>query len=256
MTRLMNRMGRWTWVSIGLVCWAARPAAADNDASLHYLLANVLHRHVSQGLVDYESLKKDEDLGKYLNSLAKIDPDKDLSSDSARIAFWINAYNAMVLQGICDAWPIAKLSRRHAIYRRQFTIGGRQVSPEQVQNDILRKKYRDPRILMALCIGAKDGPPLRTRPYYGSDLEATLIDQTIRYLNVKDRIRLLRIRDEVFIPELFRWYEKDFTRKGGVHVFIARHLKNETLSRYMAAVRPKIRYTFFDWSVNAVPAEK
>ena len=84
---------------------AQSPGTFDHQ---HLLLTKVLSRHVSNGRVNYQSLKKNPaELDEYLQKLADIDPDDFKKwSREQQLALWINAYNSFTIKVILDHYPI------------------------------------------------------------------------------------------------------------------------------------------------------
>ena len=81
------------------------PSAVDHSA-----YTDLLQTYVDDaGMVDYGALKAahDEALAPYLQMLAETDPSN--LDDSERLAFWINAYNALTLKLIIDHYPVESI---------------------------------------------------------------------------------------------------------------------------------------------------
>ena len=86
-----------------------RPAAAQTLPD-HALFDSVLTRYLHDGLVDYAGLTADRVvLDRYLDQLGRTSPSSlDLASRDARLAFWINAYNACAMRLVIDHYPIER----------------------------------------------------------------------------------------------------------------------------------------------------
>jgi len=85
----------------------------SQDSASVKIYDNLLHKYIVNGLVDYENLSKDKDLGKYIDALSKFDQGT-LTNKDERLAFWINAYNAYTLKAIADKYPISSINDLHS----------------------------------------------------------------------------------------------------------------------------------------------
>ena len=70
------------------------------------------------------------------------------------LAYWINAYNAFTLRGVLDAYPIASVKDAFALSgffnRQTFVAGGREMTLDHLENQIIRPTYQEPRIHFAV----------------------------------------------------------------------------------------------------------
>mgnify|MGYP001823553073 CR=1 FL=1 len=162
--------------------------------------ASVLEEYVDvNGMVDYAGLQANrEPLDAYIRSLAQ--PDTDGWSEQEWIAFWINAYNARTLQVVIDHYPIENtrwLQPKDGI--RQISgawdkltapILEKDRTLDEIEHDILRKEYNEPRIHMALVCAARSCPKLRNEPYVGEMLDEQLADQSRDFLSHPDRFEV------------------------------------------------------------------
>ena len=150
---------------------------------------NLLHKYIVNGLVDYENLVKDKNLEKYIDALSKFDP-STLTNKNDKLAFWINAYNAYTLKIIVDNYPISSINDLHSggriiahilkttVWDKDFVIiDNKKITLNYIEHDIIRPKFKDPRIHFALVCGAMSCPPLRNEAYIGDKLDEQLNDQ-------------------------------------------------------------------------------
>ncbi len=85
---------------------------AQNKNDQHLLFTQILNDYVHNGLVNYINLKEDKRLDEYLVQLAITNPD-NLLTDEAKLAFWINAYNAFTLKYIIEEYPVESINDLH-----------------------------------------------------------------------------------------------------------------------------------------------
>jgi hypothetical protein len=164
-----------------------------------------------QGLVNYTTLSRNRNpLDAYLQSLETIS--EEVSNDWQEadwIAFWINAYNARTLQVIIDHYPVEGIKKIPGAWKKlTFPVLGKERTLDEIEHGILRKKYREPRIHMALVCAAKSCPKLRGEPYVASRLDEQLADQSRDFLSRPSHLRI--DGKYVYLSPIFKWFKRDF----------------------------------------------
>ena len=134
-----------------------------------------------------------------------------------QMAYWINLYNALVVQLVVDHYPIASIrdigkgSDAPGVgpWRRKLVeVEGTPLSLSDIAHRILRPIWRDPRVHYALACGAVSCPNLQPEPFYADQLDRQLSEAAMAYVN--DR-RCIRIEgDQLGLSSLYRWYREDF----------------------------------------------
>ena len=90
--------------SLALATVTPRPAPEAEATFDHSLFDKILRENVSaDGWVDYKNIRDNhaKDLERYLGKLAAATPPR-LGSVKERMAFWINAYNAVCIKKLID----------------------------------------------------------------------------------------------------------------------------------------------------------
>ena len=216
---------------VSLLMAAAVSAQAD--------YANVLRDYVDdRGMVNYAGLLADrKPLDDFVLSLENQATDGWTEQDW--IAFWINAYNARTLQVVIDHYPTEGIRKIPGAWKKlKAPILGKARTLDEIEHQVLRKDYREPRIHMALVCAAKSCPELRTEPYIGNRLNEQLSDQSREFLARSECFRLDGGR--AYLSPIFKWFKKDFE---SVPDFI-RNYSGEDISNL------KIKYQSYDWSLN------
>ncbi len=228
---------------------------------LHAPYDALLRAHVKDGAVDYGALKgREKDLDAYLGALAKADPARLGRED--RLALWINGYNAFTLKLVLENYPgvksIKEIPRRWS--RKRWSVGGTMFSIGEIEHEILRREFDEPRIHFAIVCASKSCPNLLSEAYAGSRIEEQLAGAARGFL--KDAQRGFRARSEpgllygtnhnVYLSSVFKWFAADF-EKGGKTVIesIAPYLPAEGrrfIEEHRGAI--SIRYLDYDWSLN------
>ncbi len=129
--------------------------AADFD---HSKFDQILKTYVdTEGRVDYNGIAADNTFREYMRSLENAKADS-LSRDG-QLAFWINAYNAVTIDKVIT-WKPKKSVRETFVpgvwtgtkffTSRQHTVAGQRLSQDDIEHEILRKRFQDPRIHFAI----------------------------------------------------------------------------------------------------------
>ena len=168
---------------------------------------------VALPLVDYQKLKDGRSaFDAYLTSLAVVRMGTlEAASSDARLAFWINAYNACMLKLVVDNYPIERDGRlfsriRNAVADRPLNsvwqipdtfsakhcrIAGAERSQDEIEHDFIRP-MGDPRIHFAVNCAARSCPPLWSEAYVGDELDAQLDRAVANLLGNPEHFRIER----------------------------------------------------------------
>ena len=241
--------------------------------------AIVLKNYVDEkGMVNYKELKGHRQrLDAFVSAMANLDPSTYRDwSEKQKIAFWINAYNALVLKTIIDHYPIKPSLFMVAIFpspsirhisgvfdRLPSTVMGRPMVLNDIEHETLRKNFNEPRIHVSLVCASIGCPPLRGEPFEGEELDTQLADQARRFLSSPRNFRIDRSRKKVYLSSIFKWFGKDFVRSYGtdekferqsrtvraVLNFVSKYVSPQEQS-YLAKGTYSIHYTEYDWSLN------
>ena len=219
------------------------PATASSSLADHAAFDALLKRYVDgSGAVDYAGLKQRHgELKAYLSDLAANVPDADESRDAA-LAYWINAYNAATLDLVLDNYPLSSikdLDGGNPWDVKRVRLGGKTYSLNGIENDIIRPRYKEPRIHFAVNCAAKGCPPLRNEAYTADKLNAQLEEQTRKFLRDSGYTRVSG--GMATLSPIFDWYGEDF---DGVAAFVSRY-------RDDVSADTQVSFGVYDWSLNA-----
>ena len=232
--------------SIGL----AAGASVDNS-----IYAELLHKYVDKGRVDYAGFKKEEArLDNYLKLLEGI-RSAELSRDE-QFAFYANAYNAWTIKLILRKYPeIESIKDLGNLFKSPWKmkivrIDGEVLTLDNVEHDILRPRFKDARVHFVINCAAHSCPPLGDEPLRGTDLDTQLDEATRKFINNPKRNYL----DEniLYVSKIFRWFAEDFDED--LISFIERYAEGEFKKKLEAGKdRIKVKYLPYDWSLNNKP---
>ncbi|MFZ1986839.1 MAG: DUF547 domain-containing protein [Desulfatitalea sp.] len=249
---------------------AASAAAAQAFDLTHAGLDGVLKRYVSDGHVNYGGLKAaPQALEDYLNGVASV-PEAQFNAwnDSQRLAFLINLYNAATLKLIVDRNPVKSIKDIGNLFKGPWDqpvvrLLGKTLTLNQLEHDILRKQYNEPRIHMVLVCAAKGCPRLRGEAYTAERLDEQFDDQSRQYLSSPAGLAIDRARKVVYFSSIFKWYGQDFVGKyspsagftgldeteRAVANFAGAYVAPADRD-FLAAGGYAFKYLEYDWSLN------
>lgn len=202
----------------------------------------LLKKYVStNGKVDYKGLKNDKALlDAYTVELAKQIPDKQWSNN-ASLAYWINAYNVFTLKLVIDNYPTSSITKLYSGKpwdEKSITLAGKKYSLNNIENDIIRPKFKDARIHFAVNCAAVSCPPLANTAYTEANVNSLLDARVKNFINSSsNEISVAKIK----ISKIFDWYKADF---GDVVSFINKY---STLKINLNAA---VEYKEYDWNLN------
>ncbi len=233
-------------------------------AESHGLFTAILADHVHGSLVDYKSLCADERFDEYIIQIAEMNPDT-IASDKARLAFWINAYNAFTLKIICDNYPVKSINDLHfgglilgtvlkkTVWDKDLVeINNKKTTLNTIEHKIIRPIFKDPRTHFALVCASMSCPGLRPEAYEGEKLDEQLNDEGRKFLADQFKNSFDTEKRRAHISKIFSWYSKDFGGKDEkVLEFIAGFLPEDIASEIRSDPGAwDVSYKDYDWSLN------
>jgi hypothetical protein len=216
-----------------------------------------------EGMVDYAGLQgagRDE-FESFMQLLAAADPTR-LASEAERIAFWINAYNAVVAWQVVERYPIDSVRDVGSLwglvggfFKNKYTVGGRQMSADDIEHGTLRADFDDERVHWALVCAAFGCPRLLNRAYRPETLEQTLSEQSYEFLAQDRGLQLDRASSTLYLSSYFNWYEDDFEAVSGTVIdYVLRYAPTDD-AEWIRANRDAltVRIMDYDWTLNSQP---
>jgi len=222
----------------------------------------LLQRYVDDlGRVNYRRWKAEgaDVLRVWLESLADVDL-ADFTDADARLALWLNAYNAIAISQVLEVYPIASirpkvlgipnwLSFLDFFTRSNTIVGGKKYSLNQIEHAILRPEFAEPRIHFALVCASVGCPLLRRGAYFPESVRTQLEADASRFIHNPDKVRYEAQKKTLYLSKIFKWYEEDFVKAAGsVAEYVGGYLGPE------AAVGDGWAIVFlpYDWNLNRV----
>jgi hypothetical protein len=260
-------------LAAALVVAAPQAQTGAGDASRRPNLDQVLDLYVRDGMVYYRALRADRRLlDGYVSSLGGA----SLASAERpeRIAFWLNAYNAIVLRTVIDHYPIGQRSNQYparsirqipgAFEGLKHQVAGRSVTLDQIEQTIL-PAFEDPRVFLALGRGAMGSGRLRSEAFAPETLERQLSEVAAECASHAQCLIIDRNANRMEVSSVFSWRSKEFSAAYADRAPTVFSSRSPIERAVLAFVEPrltaiekayvskndfKVEFSKFDWSLN------
>jgi hypothetical protein len=233
----------------------------------------ILDQYVRDGMVYYRALRQDHTkLEAYVAWLATESVEK--APREQQVAFWLNAYDALVLKTVVDHYPISRVTPIYpphsirqipgAFEQLPHRVAGRSVTLDQIEQTIL-PAFKDPRVYLAIGRGAIGGGRLRSEAFAADRIEAQLTEVAAECAGRNQCVTIDTANDSVALSPVFSWRANDFiTAYDGTSppAFAARSpIERAVLAfvgpkllaaenAFLAKNEFKVVFKSFDWSLN------
>jgi hypothetical protein len=208
------------------------------------------------GEVAYQSLARaDEDrFAQVLDRLKTADAEH-LDPERA-VAFWLNAYHALVIAAVLHGERPETVGSRARMYHWfGLPISGSRRTLDGIRTILNRYAATDPRIHLAVCDGTRGGPRLPREPYHGDRLDVQLAAAARRFIDDPQKNRVTE-SGHIEASRLFEWHRKDFEHEAGsLAGFLRSHATHPDLLRALEGAAPVVDFAPYDWSLNAAANE-
>jgi len=192
-------------------------------------------------------------LDDYLAHLAATRP--SALSRNEQLAYWINLYNALTVKVILDHYPVRSI--RRIKYGRFFAFGpwgrelisveGFELSLDDIENQILRPVFDDPRIHYSINCASLGCPNLRAEAY-NADLIDEQLNQAARDFVNHPRAAAVE-GSRLTVSSIYVWFEQDF---GGDDARVISHLRQYAEAELLEHLDgiDRISASRYDWTLN------
>jgi hypothetical protein len=254
---------------------SSRAQGTAPSETLHRPFDQILDVNVRDGLVYYRALRSERGrLDRYVASLNVPAATLEGWSREHKMAFWLNAYNAIVLQTVINRYPIQGTSKSYpansvrqipgAFEQAKHRIAGRSVTLDEIEKTILTQ-FQEPRLHLALGRGALGSGRLRSEAFSGDRLVKQLDDIQKEFVNESAMLRIDRAAGQVSVTPIVSWHESEFVAaydKGASGTFAQRSAIERAIIAFITPhllplekdflQKNEFRVTYhpFDWRLN------
>lgn len=202
----------------------------------------ILQKHVSKnGNVDYLGIKGETEFDVYIDYLSEKQPDGTWSKQQ-KLAYWINAYNALTVDLILQNYPLKSIKDiKDPWEQRLWKFGNKWINLNYIEHQILRK-MNEPRIHFAIVCASVSCPKLQNEAFIASKLEQQLTNSTKEFLSDSSKNELSQ--NSIKLSKIFKWFKKDFEESGSLIDFL------NTYSEIDIAQSARKSYKDYIWDLN------
>jgi hypothetical protein len=187
---------------------------------LHRPLDQILDLYVRDGFVYYRALQSERSrLDRYVSSLNVAPATYAGWSPEQQMAFWVNAYNAFVLQTVINHYPVKGKSEEYpagsirlipgAFDKLTHRAAGRSLTLDEIEKTVL-PEFKEPRLYLALGRGAVGSGRLRSEAFSGDRLEKQLDAVAADFMMHEQMIKMDRAQDTLSLTPILSWREAEF----------------------------------------------
>jgi len=227
----------------------------------HSIWAKLLQKYVdAAGLVDYAGWKASaadmQALDNYLEHLSTASFSQQ-TGRNARLAFWINAYNAVTIKGILREYPTTSIREHTAkafgynIWKDlKLLVGGRPYSLDEMEHQILRK-MGEPRIHFAIVCASLGCPRLLNDAYVPEKLEEQLSANARAFFADPSKFRYDAEQRTIAVSPILDWFGEDFGGASAEHLKrIAPYLPDAAARQLARSGNARVTFLDYDWGLN------
>ena len=209
-----------------------------------------------RGLVDYRTWEQSpQKLTDWLQTVSQVNP--ELLDSNQQLALWLNLYNALTIARVLRKYPIDSILPKFLgipnwlafwwfFSRPVYTINSDSYSLSNIEHDILRPQFKEPRIHFALVCASMGCPLLRNEAYWSDRVLTQLDEDARRFINNPDKVYYNSKTQTLYCSKIFKWYKKDFlTLANSVPEYIQNYLVDTSLN----AATP-VEYLDYSWKLN------
>lgn len=263
---------------------AAHNARAEEAKAFDHSYSSynaLLNKHVKYAKVDYGGFLADKDeFELFLDTLGDVKQSEyDEWTYQEKLAYWINAYNAFTIKAVIDHYPIKRRFSLIGLFvpsnsilqikgvwdKLRFRAVGKMVTLDEIEHEILRREFNEPRIHAAINCASIGCPDLSSEAYSPLRLEEQLNQASINFVNNPEKgLYIDKIKRNVKFSKIFEWFGGDFIQSyGGNYRFEGRNDKENAVLNFALAYVDreenkkflkknefKIGYLGYDWSLN------
>lgn len=213
------------------------------EAFDHSIFNELLKKHVSKaGNVNYKGFKSDSKTLQNYIELLKTQQPTDSWTQNDKLAYWINAYNALTINLILRNYPTKSIKDiKHPWDQRLWKLGDKWQNLNDIEHEILRK-MNEPRIHFAIVCASVSCPKLQNEAFTAANLDEQLTNATKEFLADTSKNELSK--DNIKISKIFKWFKKDFEKNGNLIDFLNQYANIEI------SEKAKKSYTDYNWNLN------
>lgn len=201
-----------------------------------------------KGEVDYPKLKANRGkLDAFVAQIAAVGPKTRpelFKTRDDKLAYYINAYNALTMFNVINRYPEIKSvidSKLSFFVTTKFVLDGTEISLYDLENELIRPTFKEPRIHFALNCASAGCPVLPAEPFLPATLEAQLARETSKFVHETRNVAVEG--GKVVLSEIFKWYAEDFQPSAVAWI-------NGVAPDLKLPAKAEVTYRPYGWALN------
>ena len=221
----------------------------------HHPFDHLLYQYVDgNGDVDYTAWKANDvgTLTDYLESLSAADPDKK-ASKASKLAYWINAYNALTIYGILEKYPTSSIRNHTSVLfgyniwkDLKLQVAVQTYSLDQMEHEILRK-MNEPRIHFAIVCASHSCPRLLNEAFEAEKIEQQLNSNAKLFFKDTENFSLDEDKKILYLSSILDWFGEDFGKDTPT---VVQAIKPWLPDTNADMTDWKVKYLPYSWKLN------
>ncbi len=245
------------------------PIDISSSAEAYDALDALLSKHVTpDGMVDYRKLSESEVLGhliRWFGSYGPITTPSLFTTEREALAYYLNAYNTLVLWGVVNNWPLESVMDvpdtgllsvkpgQGFFVSLRFVLDGSWINLYDLENTIIRG-FGDARIHAAINCASLSCPKLQQTSFRADSLDRTLTAATEDMIATLDHVEIMEEEELILASPIFDWFREDFEGDGETLIGFWENYARGNTARALAKAREsnyQVRFVSYDWQINA-----
>jgi len=248
---------RYLYFTITIILSSTVFAFDHNHTQWSNTLNKFLKIQGSQTLFKYKELINDRsEFDSYIQNITSVKKSEyDSFNRDQRLSFLINSYNALTVKFIADNYPVKSIKDLGSLFRspwkkKFFKFFGKKTHLDNIEHDMIREWFAEPRIHFAVVCASLGCPPLATKAFTEDNLEVLLEKQALNFL--KDTQENELRNGKLYLSKIFKWYGDDFNdHYGGYKKFVAPRIsKDEKIQKLIINGDIPSIWNDYNWQLN------
>lgn len=228
---------------------SCNPEALQTDAEKLALHCNAYNALVMHGVINHKIHRNEKNVLAFVPAPidAKI---AELESQLEKLGSNSDSQDSEKLQK-----EIKRLQAAANFFGLQEHIFASQtISLDQLEHEMIRPVFSEPRVHVALVCAAKSCPAIRPEAYVGDRLEEQLQDQAILFANDTRYVSYDSIANKVQLSPILNWYGVDWDRTGGYLAWLEELVDDKILREKLGVADAgdvRVAFNSYDWTLNS-----
>ncbi len=185
----------------------SNPASIDHSTFDRFLNTYVVTNHPS-GINRFRygdvSSSDSDILDAYIVKLSSTDPRGYRKREQK--AYWLNLYNALIIQSLLERYPRKSLDTRKLNPR--IRVAGVKLRSEDIRDRILRPIWHDYKVIFGLSCASVGCPAIQSSAFTAANINKLLKQSAREFINHPRG--LMVSRNQMRLSKIFDWYQEDF----------------------------------------------